>query len=129
MLFLYYEFNDEWTNILFLKQTTSVIACYIGSLIFLWKPEHEFIFSVSSIFVWIATTSWVANFFNYLRISVFVLFQFSLCGGYIYAIACKCKFASLDFFLLLPCLKIIYNMLQRLSAEKVHPVSKRKKNR
>ncbi|XP_073999911.1 transmembrane protein 245 isoform X2 [Rhodnius prolixus] len=69
--------------------TTSVIACYIGSLIFLWKPEHEFIFSVSSIFVWIATTSWVANFFNYLRISVFVLFQFSLCGGYIYAIACK----------------------------------------
>uniref|UniRef100_A0A069DZI5 Putative conserved plasma membrane protein n=2 Tax=Panstrongylus TaxID=65342 RepID=A0A069DZI5_9HEMI len=69
--------------------TITVIAGFIGALMFLWKPEHEFIFSLSSIFVWITTTSWVANCFSYLRIPVFVLFQFSLCGGYVYTVACK----------------------------------------
>ncbi|KAK9509486.1 hypothetical protein O3M35_006794 [Rhynocoris fuscipes] len=69
--------------------TGTVIAAFICALMFLWQPHYESIFSFSSILVWIAATAWIANFFNYLRIPVFVLFQFSLCGGYIYTFACK----------------------------------------
>uniref|UniRef100_A0A0K8S3B8 Transmembrane protein 245 n=1 Tax=Lygus hesperus TaxID=30085 RepID=A0A0K8S3B8_LYGHE len=68
---------------------SSVFLGFFSALMFLWKPEHQLVFSCSSIIVWMAGTAWISNIFNYLRLPVFVLFQFSLCGGYIYTLACK----------------------------------------
>ncbi|XP_014240772.1 transmembrane protein 245-like [Cimex lectularius] len=64
----------------------TVVLSFFCALIFLWKPNYNRFFTLSSIFVWVVITSWLSNCIFYLRIPIFVLLQFAICGIYLYSL-------------------------------------------
>ena len=67
-------------------QVFSIVLCYILGLIFFWRPENKVIFSSSSLLVWISVTSYLSNLFPYLKIPIFVAFQFSLLASFLFTV-------------------------------------------
>lgn len=72
-------------NVVFLNKFVSVLVGFIGSLHFFWTPAHENYFYVLSATVWVAFTSWVSNYFGYIRLPVFVVIQLVIFGTFCYS--------------------------------------------
>lgn len=66
-------------------QVGTLILAYTCCLILFWKPELKYFYSVASVMVWIALSSYICGFFSYLRFITFIFLQLTVFGCYFYS--------------------------------------------